>query len=91
MLVPADYIISYEQRSLSQGEAWPYHSMITQINRFQVRKTKTGIKAVTATIYYSVHHYVMNIIMTCSNAKDNIYFVIIFSQLLRNDDFSWLR
>ena len=42
------------------------------------------IKAMT-TIYYCVYHSVMRMTIRCSNAKDNIHFVIIFLQLLRND------
>ena len=31
-------------------------------------------------LYYCVYHSVIHITMTCSTAKDNIYFVIIFIQ-----------
>ena len=48
-----------------------------------------GINEVIATIYYCVYHSGMHITITCLNTKDNIYFVIIFSQFLRNDRFSW--
>ena len=91
MLVPVSYVISYEKCSLSRGETWLRHSADTDKLILCKKNEHCGIKAVTATIYYCIYHFVMHITMTCSNTKDNIYFVIIFSNCFDTIDFPWFH
>ena len=88
MLVCAGYVLYYDNvyyREVKHGGA--IRGSHKWMDFKQDKKRLWNQRDHGADLYYCVYHSMIYIATTCSDAKDNIYFVILFLQLLPNDQF----